>query len=66
VQPRGREALAAAGTWVTAAALAIDLILIATLLGLVAWNGASAFWPRRLVALELDDGTRWLGEIHER
>ena len=66
MQARGRNALAAAGTWVTAAALAIDLILIASLLGLVGWRGASAFWPRRLVALQLDDGTRWLGEVHER
>ena len=66
MQPRARDAWAAAGTWVTASALAIDLILIASLLGLVAWHGASAFWPRRLVAVQLDDGTRWLGEVHER
>jgi phosphate transport system permease protein len=66
VQARSRTALAAAGTWVTAAALAIDLLLIASLLVLVGWRGASAFWPRPLVALQLDDGSRWLGEVHER
>jgi phosphate transport system permease protein len=53
-------------TWLTAAALAIDLLLIAGLLVLVAMNGAGAFWPRTVVALALDDGSRALGEIHTR
>jgi phosphate transport system permease protein len=63
---RSRSAIASLGTWVTAAALAIDLLLIVILLALVAWHGASAFWPRPLVAFELRDGTRRLGEVQER
>jgi phosphate transport system permease protein len=63
---RARGALAGIGTWITAAALAIDLLLIIGLLGLVAWQGAAALWPRPLVALELGNGTRLLGQIEER
>ena len=53
-------------TWLTAGALALDLLLIAGLLVLVAINGAGAFWPRAVVALGLEDGSRVLGEIHSR
>ena len=53
-------------TWLTAGALALDLLLIAGLLVLVAMNGAGAFWPRAVEALGLDDGSRVIGEIHTR
>ena len=63
---RRKTGLADVLTWITAGALAIDLLMIVGLLVLVASHGASAFWPRPLVAFELDDGTRALGEIHSR
>lgn len=53
-------------TWLTAGALALDLLLIVGLLALVAVNGAGAFWPRPIVGLELEDGSHLLGEIHTR
>jgi phosphate transport system permease protein len=62
---RGTD-VAALGTWLTAAALGLDLLLIVGLLALVAGNGAGAFWPRPISALELDDGSRVLGEVHSR
>ena len=63
---RRRQGLADLLTWLTAGALAIDLLMIVGLLALVAANGAGAFWARPLVSFELDDGTRALGEIHSR
>jgi phosphate transport system permease protein len=53
-------------TWITAGALAIDLLMIVGLLVLVASRGAATFWPRPVVEFELDDGSRVLGEIHSR
>ncbi len=53
-------------TWITGGALAIDLLMILGLLALVALRGASAFWTRPVVAFELADGSRVLGEIHSR
>lgn len=63
---RHRAGIADVLTWITAGALAIDLVMIVGLLLLVASHGAGAFWPRAVVAFELDDGTRALGEIHSR
>ena len=63
---RRKTGLADLLTWITAGALAIDLLMIAGLLALVATRGASAFWPLPVVAFELADGTRVLGEIHDR
>ncbi len=47
-------------------ALALCLLLILSLLALMAVNGLSYFWQKRLVALELADGRTLLGEVHER
>jgi phosphate transport system permease protein len=53
-------------TWLTGGTLALNLLLVAGLLALLAWNGGGAFWPRPLVLLSLADGSRVLGEIRER
>jgi phosphate transport system permease protein len=53
-------------TWITGAALALDLLMIVGLLALVAVRGADAFWPRPVVAFVLADGSHVLGEIHSR
>jgi phosphate transport system permease protein len=53
-------------TALCAGALALNLLLVVGLLGVLAANGMSAFWQRGLVALELRDGTRLLGELHRR
>jgi phosphate transport system permease protein len=60
------QRIAALLTWITAGALAVCLVMIAGLLALVAWNGASAFFVEPIVLLALDDGSRALGEIHTR
>ena len=46
--------------------LALNLILVAALLAILVVNGGGHFWQRDLVELTLDDGSRLLGEIHER
>jgi phosphate transport system permease protein len=66
VATRRRTGAADVLTWLTAGALALDLLLIVGLLALVAFHGAGAFWPRDVVELALDDGSRVLGEIHTR
>jgi phosphate transport system permease protein len=50
-------------TWLTGGTLALNLLLIAGLLALLAVNGGSAFWPRELWLFTLKDGTKVLGEI---
>jgi phosphate transport system permease protein len=52
-------------TWLTGGTLALNLLLVAGLLGLLFWNGAGAFWPRPIVDLTLTDGTKVLGEVHD-
>jgi phosphate transport system permease protein len=47
-------------------ALALNLILVVGLLAVLAVNGLGFFWQRELVSLELEDGTRILGEVHDR
>jgi phosphate transport system permease protein len=47
-------------------ALGFCLLLVAGQLLLIAWNGLDYFWPRDLVAFELKDGTKTLGEVHAR
>ena len=47
-------------------ALAFNLLLVVALLGVLAANGLGYFWQRPLVEFWLDDGTRRLGEIHDR
>jgi phosphate transport system permease protein len=63
---RSSQGLASLLTWITAGALAVNLLMITGLLALVAWNGASAFLVKPITLLTLDDGTRVLGEIHTR
>jgi len=46
-------------------ALALNLVLVAFLLGLLAVHGGGYFWQKKLVRLELDDGSVLLGEIHQ-
>jgi len=53
-------------TWLTGGTLALNLLLVIGLLGLLFWNGAGAFWPRPVVDLTLTDGTKVLGEVHDR
>lgn len=53
-------------TWLTGGTLALNLLLVAGLLALLFWNGAGAFWPRPVVVLSLADGTKVMGEIHDR
>ncbi|MBI3450269.1 MAG: phosphate ABC transporter permease PstA [Acidobacteria bacterium] len=48
------------------AALAMNLLLVAGLLALIAANAVPAFWQHRLALLTLHDGTRILGEIRAR
>jgi phosphate transport system permease protein len=52
--------------WLCGSALALNLLVVAGLLALVAWNGLRFFWQRDLVLLELKDGRRLLGEVHAR
>ena len=47
--------------WATAAALAIMLLMTATLLVVVAVNGLGVFWPAPLAEITLADGTKLLG-----
>ena len=62
-----RSDLIGAGlTSLCSGALALNLLLVVALLGILIANGMGYFWQRKLVELELDDGTRVLGEIHER
>jgi phosphate transport system permease protein len=49
--------------WITGAALAVCLLMIAGLLAVVIKNGASYFWPHTLTQAELRDGGRILGVL---
>jgi phosphate transport system permease protein len=52
--------------WLTGAALATSLIMVAGLVLLVLANGMGFFWPADLVQLTLADGRTVLGQITER
>jgi phosphate transport system permease protein len=52
--------------WLSAGALATSLLLVAGLVGLIAWHGLAAFWQGRIAELELADKSRVLGEIVDR
>ncbi len=52
--------------WATGAALAITLLIAATLIVVVMINGLGVFWPSTLERLELKDGTVVLGEQIQR
>ena len=47
-------------------ALALNLLLVVALLAILVVNGMGYFWQRDLVEVELEDGTRILGEVHDR
>ncbi|MCC5976016.1 MAG: phosphate ABC transporter permease PstA [Rubellimicrobium sp.] len=48
--------------WAFGGALALGLILIASFLAMVAWNGFTTFWPKPIAQVELRDGTLLAGE----
>jgi phosphate transport system permease protein len=52
--------------WLTGAALAFALIMVAGLVVLVLANGLGFFWPKDVTRLVLRDGRAVLGEIVER
>jgi len=52
--------------WLTGAALACSLIMVAGLVLLVLANGIGFFWPSDLVRLTLTDGAVVLGRVTER
>ena len=53
-------------TWLTGGTLALNLLLVAGLLAVLIWNGVGVFWPRPVVMLTLSDGSKVLGEVHDR
>jgi phosphate transport system permease protein len=52
--------------WLTGAALALALIMVAGLVLLILVNGAGFFWPKRIVRVTLADGQRLTGQIAQR
>lgn len=50
-----------AWTWVLGGALALGIVMVLGLLILVAYNGATTFWPRPVAVVNLTDGTRMAG-----
>jgi phosphate transport system permease protein len=52
--------------WLTGAALAVALIMVAGLVLLIVVNGAGFFWPKRVVRVTLDDGQRLTGQVTQR
>ena len=52
-QPGSGEAL----VWLTAVGLATGLLMVAGILGIIVVQGVSAFWPRRVVLLDLAPAT---------
>jgi phosphate transport system permease protein len=63
---RRSDLLGRSFTWMCGSALAFNLLLALGLLLLIAIYGLSFFWQKDVVLLTLKDGTRVLGEIHER
>lgn len=52
--------------WATGVAVALMLVLMAALLGVIAWNGLGVFWPRAIALATLKDGSRVMGELLRR
>lgn len=52
--------------WLTGGAVALSLIMITGLMALILTKGLRQFWPTPVVALQLKDGEKVLGEIWER
>ncbi len=62
---RQRDLFGRGMTWMCGGALAFNILLIVGLLVLLAVNGLAYFWQKDLIEVELDDGTVYLGEVHE-
>jgi len=60
-----RDVLGDSLTALCGGALAGSLLLIFAILGLIAYQGLRYFWPAPLVQLELRDGRKLLGEVHD-
>jgi phosphate transport system permease protein len=55
--------------WLTAMGLSIGLVMVATLLGVIMWNGIEVFWPKRIVELTVKENGKEVhigGEIIQR
>jgi phosphate transport system permease protein len=52
--------------WATGAAMALTLMIAATLIIVVMVNGLGVFWPKDLTLATLDNGSRVLGEVVQR
>lgn len=52
--------------WLTGGALALSLIMVITLIGLIAWNGAGIFWPGDLHLYTMKDGRVILAQVVDR
>ncbi len=48
--------------WGMGGALAIGIILIAGFLAMIFWNGITTFWPKPIVVVTLNDGSKVAGE----
>ena len=58
-----------AHVWLSAMGLSIGLVMVATLLSVIIWNGIEVFWPKRIVELTVKDGGKEVqigGEIVQR
>ena len=65
-RPRRTDLLGDGLTALCGGALALNLLLVAGLVGLLAADGLGTFWQKKVVELTLDDGTKVRGEIHDR
>src|SRR5258706_8345442 len=63
---RGGDPLGDSLSAICGGALALNLLLVLGLLTLISVMGMPYFWQRKLVEIHLEDGTRLLGEIHDR
>ena len=51
--------------WLCGAGLAASLLMIGGLLILIMVNGLGYFWPKDLIELSLQDGSKVLGQISQ-
>src|SRR3954453_22047328 len=63
---RRAGAVGQALTWLCGGALALNLLLVISILLLLAWNGLSYFWQKDLIELDLKDGRKVLSEFGSR
>ena len=63
---RKSDLLGQSFTWLCGGALALNLLLAVGLLALIAKNGLAYFWQQKVIHLTLADGSRVLGEVHDR